>query len=108
MWLIAAIIAIEAARLLLDLVKFGRIASYHAYSAKLFGLLLMFAVGWLLSSPRDTWLLTAALVWGILSELEGLAFSILLPEWMHDVKTLPRALEARRKLLESRATVHAR
>jgi phosphatidylglycerophosphate synthase len=102
-WLIGAVILIEAARLLLDLIKFGRIASYHAYSAKLFGLLLMLAVGWLLSFPRDSWLLTAALICGILSELEGLAFSFLLPEWIHDVKTLPGALDLRRKLLESRA-----
>ena len=48
-WLISAVILLEAARLVLDLIKFGRIASYHTYSAKLFGLLLMFAVGWLLS-----------------------------------------------------------
>ena len=108
-WLIAAVIIIEAARLLLDLTKFGRIASYHSYSAKLFGLLLMLSVGWLFSSKQDIWLLTASLVWGILSELEGLAFSILLPEWIHDVKTLARALELRRELLQSRAThVHIR
>ena len=107
-WLIGAVILIEAARLILDLVKFGRIASYHAYSAKLFGLLLMLAVGWLLSFSRDTWLVTVALVWGILSELEGLAFSFLLPEWVHDVKTLPRALDVRRKLFESRTPrIHA-
>ena len=101
-WLIGSVMALEAARLVFDLVKFGRIASYHAYSAKLFGLLLMLAVGSLFSFKRDTWLLTAALIFGILSELEGLAFSILLPEWVHDVKTLSRALELRRKLLESR------
>jgi phosphatidylglycerophosphate synthase len=108
-WLIAAVIALEAARLLLDMLKFHRIASYHAYSAKLFGLLLMLAVGWLLCFRRDTWLVTVALLWGILSELEGFAFSILLPEWVHDVKSLPRALAIRRELLENRtAQVTAR
>ncbi|HTM18692.1 MAG TPA: CDP-alcohol phosphatidyltransferase family protein [Terracidiphilus sp.] len=108
LWLVGSVMALEAARLLLDLIKFGRIASYHAYSAKLFGLFLMLAVGSLFSFKRDTWLLTAALIFGILSELEGLAFSILLPEWVHDVKTLSCALELRRKLLESRLPhVHA-
>jgi phosphatidylglycerophosphate synthase len=101
-WLIAAVISLEAARLLLDLVKFHRIASYHTYSAKLFGLLLMLAVGWLLCFRRDTWLVTLALAWGILSELEGLTFSILLPEWVHDVKSLPRALAIRHDLVENR------
>lgn len=102
-WLIGFVIFIEASRLLLDLTKFGRIASYHSYSAKLFGLLLMLSIGWLLTLRQDTWLLTAALIWGILSELEGLSFSLILPEWVHDVKTLPRALELRQKLLALRA-----
>jgi phosphatidylglycerophosphate synthase len=102
-WLIAVVIALEGARLLVDMLKFHRIASYHAYSAKLFGLLLMLAVGWLLCFSRDTWLVTVALTWGILSELEGLTFSIILPEWVHDVKSLPRAIALRRELLEHRA-----
>jgi CDP-diacylglycerol--glycerol-3-phosphate 3-phosphatidyltransferase len=104
-WLIGVVIGLEAMRLVLDLFKFGRIASYHTYSAKFFGLLLMIAVSWLLGSERDTWLLTLALIWGILSEVEGLAFSILLPEWVHDVKTLPRALEIRRSLLRTHEEV---
>lgn len=101
-WLIAVVVMLEFARLILDLFKFGRIASYHAYSAKLFGLLLMLAVGWLLCFKRDTWLVTLTLFWGIISELEGLAFSLLLPEWVHDVKTLPRALAIRRTLVDAR------
>jgi len=99
-WLIGAVILLEALRLVLDLFKFGRIASYHPYSAKLFGFLLMLAVGWLLCFRKDTWLLTFTLSWGILSELEGIAFSLLLPEWVHDVKTLHRAFAIRRTLLE--------
>ena len=102
-WLIAVVIAIETVRLVLDLIKFGRIASYHAYSAKLFGLLLMLAVGWILCFRRNSWLLNIALVIGIYSELEGLAFSILLPEWVHDIKTLPRALAVRRELMKKQA-----
>jgi len=95
-WLIAAVIAFEAVRHVFDLAKFGRIASYHTYSAKIWGLLLMLAVGTLLCFRHGAWLLTVALVWGIVSELEGLVFSMLLPEWVHDVKTLPRALAIRR------------
>jgi CDP-diacylglycerol--glycerol-3-phosphate 3-phosphatidyltransferase len=96
--LIVAVIALETVRHVFDLAKFRRIASYHTYSAKIWGLLLMLAVGALLCFRRGAWLLTVALVWGILSELEGLTFSILLPQWVHDVKTLPRALAIRREL----------
>lgn len=96
MWLIAAVIALEAVRLVVDLVKFGRIASYHTYTAKIWGLLLMLAVGSVLCFGGGVWLLTVSLIWGIVSEVEGLTFSVILREWVHDVKTLPRALAIRR------------
>lgn len=96
--LIIAVIALEAARLFLDLLKFGRIASYHAYSAKIFGLLLMLSAARLFCFKGGMWLITLTLIWGIISEVEGFAFSVLLPVWVHDVKTLPRALAIRRKL----------
>jgi len=96
MWLIVAVIGLESARLVLDLVKFGRIASYHTYTAKIWGLLLMVAVGSVLCFGSGSWLLTAALIWGIVSEVEGMVFSLILQEWVHDVKTLPRAIAIRR------------
>ena len=95
-WLIAAVITLECARLVVDLAKFGCIASYHTYTAKIWGMLLMVAVGVLLCFRSGVWLLTVALIWGIVSELEGLAFSLILREWVHDVKSLPRALAIRR------------
>jgi len=101
-WLIAAVAALEAARLAFDLVKFRRIASYHSYTAKLWGLLLWLAFGVLLCFNQGAWLLTIALVWGIVCELEGLAFSAILPEWVHDVKTLPRAIAIRREIAEKK------
>jgi len=96
MWLIVAVIGLESARLVLDLVKFGRIASYHTYTAKIWGLLLMVAVGSVLCFGSGSWLLTVALIWGIVSEVEGMVFSLILQEWVHDVKSLSRALAIRR------------
>ena len=43
-WGIAMIVFLEAARYPLDWYRFGRGASYHAYSAKLFGISIMAAV----------------------------------------------------------------
>jgi hypothetical protein len=37
-----------------------------------------------------------ALALGMLACLEGFAMSLIMPEWRHDLKTLWRALEARR------------
>ena len=45
------------------------------------------------------WVLTLALGWGILCDLEGLTMSVLLPRWTRDVKTLRRAWGLRRKMI---------
>jgi CDP-diacylglycerol--glycerol-3-phosphate 3-phosphatidyltransferase len=52
----------------------------------------------LLCFDRAFWMVTLALVAGILCDLEGLAMSALLPRWTHDVKTLRRALALRRQM----------
>ena len=52
---------------------------------------------------RGFWLLTVALAWGILCELEGIVFSVMLPDWAHDVKALPQAIALRREMLARRA-----
>ncbi len=97
LWLLAALLVLEALRILFDWMKFRRMASYHSYAAKAWGLLLAAATIALLCFNRAPWLMTAALVWGILCDMEGLAMSALLPHWTHDVKSLRRALELRRQ-----------
>jgi CDP-diacylglycerol--glycerol-3-phosphate 3-phosphatidyltransferase len=97
--LLIALLCMEAARMIFDLIKFHKMASYHTYTAKIWGLLLAVATIALLCFDRWFWLLTLALAWGILCDIEGLAISAILPEWTHDVKTLRRALELRRQIL---------
>ncbi len=93
---IGAILALEAARYPLDWARFGRGASYHALSARLFGVSLIvstFAVmGFGVSWP---WL-PISLAIGLYSELEGVAISLVLPRWTHDVPSLRAALAIRR------------
>lgn len=101
-WLLAAVLALEASRMVFDLVKFRRMASYHSYTAKLWGILLAAAATALLCFNRGFWILTLALAWGILCDLEGLAMSILLPQWARDVKSLRRAFALRRQMQASK------
>lgn len=96
-WLFA-LLALEVSRWIFDWLKFRRMASYHSYAAKIWGVLLAAATLALLCFDRAFWLVTVALVWGILCDLEGLTMSLLLPEWAHDVKTLPRAMALRREM----------
>ena len=67
------------------LIKFGRFPAFHAYSAKLSGLALFAAAALLLLSGRAGWWLDAAIIITILSHLDRIAITLLLPEWRTDV-----------------------
>ena len=97
-WLLIAVLALEAIRMAFDWMKFRRMASYHSYTAKAWGVLLAASTVALLCLDRWYWILTLALAWGIVCDLEGLAMSVILPEWRRDVKTLRRAFELRREM----------
>lgn len=97
--LLLALLLLEGLRLAFDWVKFRHMASYHSYVSKIWGILLATTAIALLCLNRAFWLVTVALVWGIVCDLEGLAISIMLPEWAHDVKTLGRAVKLRKQML---------
>jgi len=109
---IAIVLGLEALKLVFDFVKFGKPTSYHTYLAKTWGLVLAitvvmsFAMSFAMHSMialRIAWWI--ALVLGLLYCLEGLAISIIMPEWRHDLKTLPRALKIRRQILLKRRSL---
>lgn len=104
--LIAAVLALEGINVLVSFIKFRRMASYHSYAAKFWGFLLAVATFTLLMFGQGTWLLTLALAWGIVNELEVLAMSLLLPVWTPDVKTLARAIAIRRQVLARQSERH--
>ena len=105
LWLLAVLLGLEATRVVFDWAKFGRMASYHSYASKAWSALLALATIALLCFNRGFCLCTAAIAWGILCDLEGLAMSAMLPQWTHDVKNLRRALRIRRKMLAQRQPV---
>jgi phosphatidylglycerophosphate synthase len=99
LWLVVAVVGLEAIRFVFDFLKYGRGASYHAYSAKAWGILLAAAALAALCFNGAYWLMTVALVWGIGNELEGFAMSMMLPDWSYNVKSLWRAAELRKQQL---------
>ena len=101
--LLATLLALEALRLVFDSIKFHRMASYHSYASKAWGVVLAVATIALLCFDRGFWLATLAILMGIFCDLEGLAMSALLPQWTHDVKSLLRALQLRRQMLVAMA-----
>jgi len=104
--LLAVVLALEGINCLVSFIKFRRMASYHSYVAKFWGFLLAASTVTLLTLDRGAWLLTLALAWGMVNELEVLAMSLLLPEWTHDVKTLARAIAIRREVLARQSEQH--
>ena len=90
---LVALGALELARYVVDLRKFGKEASYHMWSSKLWGVALFAAFFALLVFGEDRVAVPAAIWIGIVADLEGLAISATLREWRTDVPTI---LHARR------------
>lgn len=82
------LLAVEALRYVYDIRKFGKEASYHMWSSKLWGLLLFVCMWSLLVLHRGGWPVALAVFWGIAADVEGLAISMTLRKWQPDVPTL--------------------
>jgi len=97
-WLLGALLASEVTRHAFDQWKYGRSAAYHMWSAKLWGVSLFAGCGEVLVRGAAGPLFVAALALGLLTNVEGLGASLVLPDWEHDVPTFwhARALAARR------------
>ena len=87
-----ALVALELARYTLDLVKFRRETSYHTWSAKGWGIALFLAFLAVLAFGRTGWPVSVAVALGIVADLEGLAISLVLPGWRHDVPSVVHAV----------------
>jgi CDP-diacylglycerol--glycerol-3-phosphate 3-phosphatidyltransferase len=97
--LFAVLFGLEGFRYIFDFIKYRKAASYHSYLAKCWGLTIGIAVIGVLSFGGLRWLISMALVMGIVVNLEGLTMSLLLPSWQNDVKTLGRASKLRKRML---------
>jgi CDP-diacylglycerol--glycerol-3-phosphate 3-phosphatidyltransferase len=77
--------------------KFGRDAAYHALSSKVWGLSLALALVLLMGFGVVHPFVEITVSLGLIAQVEGLLISVVLPVWTHDVPTLARALEIRKK-----------
>ena len=93
--------ALEIARYAFDLLKFGREASYHMWSSKLWGIALFAGFVSVLVFGSAGVVVSLAIYVGIVADVEGLAISLMLREWKSDVPTFVHAWKLRQ--LTSRA-----
>ncbi len=94
---IAIVVGLEAVRQVIERIKYGRMAAYHMWSAKLWGitLLLGFLEAFLTGRPGP--LFTIAVAMGIVTDIEGLAATLVLSRWHHDVPTIWHAIRIERQ-----------
>jgi CDP-diacylglycerol--glycerol-3-phosphate 3-phosphatidyltransferase len=88
---LVALIIIHVSRATFEMTKYGRIASYHMWSAKVLGALLAAAIGYGLATGLPNLILTGALWLAVVNDLEGFAASAMLPEWRADVPSVVHA-----------------
>ena len=88
---LALLITIHVSRTTFELAKYGRIASYHMWSSKALGVLLLVTMSLVFVTGRPSRLVTVTLWLGVLNELEGFAASALLSRWIADVPSVVHA-----------------
>jgi CDP-diacylglycerol--glycerol-3-phosphate 3-phosphatidyltransferase len=96
-WIVALAI-VELGRMMFEWRKFGRAAAYHMWSAKAWGLAMLLGFGEVTLKGHAGVLFILALAVGFLTNLEGLAASILFRQWHYDVATFWHALRIERQL----------
>jgi hypothetical protein len=101
---LALLAALEIARFLLERIKFGRLASYHLWSAKAWGIALFlgFSQAFVRRAPAP--LFRIAVLAGILSDLEGLLASLILSDWHCDVPSVFHAARLEKLKAEKRSS----
>src|SRR6266540_2078902 len=93
--LLVALVTIHVSRATFEVTKYGRVTSYHMWSAQALGVLLAAAMAWCFVTGRPNALLTCALWLGIANELEGFAASAILPAWRADVPSFLHVVTGR-------------
>ncbi len=94
-WPFALLLASTAASWGVDLLKYGRLSSYHPWSAKAWGVTLAIAIVALFGWSYTGWAMWLMMGVGVLSNLECIAMSLVLPRWTHDVPSIIHALGRR-------------
>ncbi len=78
-----------------NLLKYGQPASYHTYSAKIWGITLLLATIALFGFHYTGIFLWLAILVGIFHTIEEIAMTLILPHWTHDVLSLSHAWQLR-------------
>ena len=93
---LSVLFVLEVGRYALDFAKFGRAASYHMWSSKLWGIALFAGFFCLLVLGKDNVVVSFMVYLGIVADVEGLAISLVLREWRADVPSIVHAMRQKK------------
>ena len=88
-------VGLQIASYVFDLIRYKRIASLHAMSAKVWAFTLYLATIGMLAFHTGV-LIWVAFAFGIVSAIDALVIKLLIPGWRHDVLSTFHALRLRR------------
>lgn len=94
------VVATQCISWAIDLIKYRRFANYHAYSSKAWGVTLFVAFVALFGFHTTGVFLWLAIIVGIISHIEEMLMSLVLPYWIHDVPGIFHALRLRQTMME--------
>jgi phosphatidylglycerophosphate synthase len=80
---------------IVNLAKYGKPASYHTYSAKIWGITLFIATVALFGFNYAGFALWLAIITGIIHTIEEIAMTLILPKWTHDILSIFHAMQLR-------------
>ena len=83
-----ALFILYSSQLILALIRYGRISSFHTYSAKISAVLQAVFLTLFFHIGPIYWLFYIAVIFTGLNLIEEIILVIMLPEWQHDVKGL--------------------
>jgi phosphatidylglycerophosphate synthase len=82
---------------IVNLIKYGKPASYHTYSAKFWGITLFIAIVSLFGFNYAGIALWLTCIAGTIYSVEEIAMTLILPVWTHDVLSIFHALKIRQQ-----------
>ncbi len=94
---IYALIGMEALCYLVSILRFGKETCTHAYLSKFWGLTLLAAFTDLILNGNAGFLFMLCLTAGIISHLDRILITLILPAWQHDVPSAYHAYRIRKR-----------
>ena len=99
-WGVVILLFLQIASWVFSIIKFSRMTSYHTYSAKIWGIAIFISLGIVFAFSNGSLLLLMLLV-GILSNIDEIVITAVMPYWRGEISNFNMALRLRNEYKRS-------